>query len=38
VAFDDPALERAIDGLSARLGARVERHDVLLRGACEDCD
>jgi Fur family ferric uptake transcriptional regulator len=37
VAFDDPALERAIDGLSARLGARVERHDVVLRGACADC-
>ena len=37
VAFDDPALERAIDRVSERLGARVERHDVLLRGACEDC-
>lgn len=37
VAFDDPALERAIDSLSERLGVRVEHHDVLLRGACERC-
>ena len=38
VAFDDPALERAIDDLSARLGVRVEHHDVVLRGACEQCE
>jgi Fur family ferric uptake transcriptional regulator len=38
VAFDDPALERAISGVSERLGVRVEHHEVLLRGACEDCD
>ena len=37
VAFDDPGLENAIDNLSERLGVRVERHDVLLRGACERC-
>ena len=37
VAFDDPALERAIDRASARLGMRVSGHDVLLRGACERC-
>ena len=37
VAFDDPALEQAIDSLSERLGVRVESHDVLLRGACERC-
>lgn len=37
VAFDDPGLERAIDRVSQRLGVRVERHDVLLRGACERC-
>jgi Fur family ferric uptake transcriptional regulator len=37
VAFDDPGLERAIDRLSERLGVRVEHHDVLLRGACEEC-
>ena len=38
VAFDDAALERAIDRLSDRLGVRIESHDVLLRGACERCD
>ena len=38
VAFDDPALERAIDDLSERLGVRVEHHDVVLRGACEECE
>jgi Fur family transcriptional regulator, ferric uptake regulator len=38
VAFDDPALERAIHGVSERLGMRVNSHDVVLRGACEDCD
>ncbi len=38
VAFDDPALERAISGVSKRLGVRVEHHEVLLRGSCEDCE
>jgi Fur family transcriptional regulator, ferric uptake regulator len=38
VAFDDPGLERAIDRLSDRLGVRVESHEVLLRGACDQCD
>lgn len=38
VAFDDPGLERAIDGLSERLGIRVEHHEVMLRGACTRCD
>jgi Fur family ferric uptake transcriptional regulator len=38
VAFDDPGLERAIDRVSERLGVRVEHHEVVLRGACEDCD
>src|SRR5205085_7152020 len=28
VAFDDPALERAINSLSKRLGMRIESHDV----------
>jgi Fur family transcriptional regulator, ferric uptake regulator len=37
VAFHDPGLERAIDRVSERLGVRVERHDVLLRGSCERC-
>ncbi len=38
VAFDDPGLERAIHKASDRLGVRVEHHEVVLRGACEDCD
>src|SRR5438270_214915 len=38
VAFDDPGLERAISRVSARLGARVDHHEVVLRGACGDCD
>jgi Fur family ferric uptake transcriptional regulator len=37
-AFDDAGLERAIHRVSERLGVRVERHDVLLRGACEKCE
>ncbi|HZU59556.1 MAG TPA: Fur family transcriptional regulator [Solirubrobacteraceae bacterium] len=37
VAFDDPGLERAIHRVSERLGVRVEHHEVVLRGACEDC-
>ena len=38
VAFDDPGLERAINRVSRRLGVRVDHHEVVLRGACEDCD
>ena len=38
VAFDDPGLERAIDRVSERLGMRVSHHDVVLRGACPDCE
>jgi Fur family ferric uptake transcriptional regulator len=38
VAFDDPALERAINRVSERLGARVAHHDITLHGACPDCD
>jgi Fur family ferric uptake transcriptional regulator len=37
VAFDDPGLERAISKLSDRLGVTVDSHEVLLRGACEEC-
>jgi Fur family ferric uptake transcriptional regulator len=36
-AFEDEALERAIDGLARRLDYDVGEHDVVLRGACEDC-
>ena len=38
IAFDDPGLEHAIDRLSERLGVRVASHDVLLRGACGQCE
>jgi Fur family ferric uptake transcriptional regulator len=38
VAFDDPALERAIHRVSERLGMRVNSHDVVLRGECEECE
>jgi len=36
-AFEDPALEQAIERLSARVGYRVQEHDVVLRGACASC-
>jgi Fur family ferric uptake transcriptional regulator len=35
--FEDPALERAIERLSARVGYSVAEHDVVLRGACATC-
>ena len=38
VAFHDSGLERAIDRLTDRLGVRVESHEVLLRGACDQCE
>jgi Fur family transcriptional regulator, ferric uptake regulator len=38
VAFDDPGLERAIHRVSERLGMRVNSHDVVLRGECEECE
>jgi Fur family ferric uptake transcriptional regulator len=34
--FSDPALERALDDVARRLGYG-EAHEVVLRGACEDC-
>ena len=37
IAFEDEALERALDGLSSRLGFEIGGHDVVLRGACPDC-
>jgi Fur family ferric uptake transcriptional regulator len=37
VAFTDPELERAIDGVARRLRAQVDAHDVVLHGACERC-
>ena len=36
-AFEDPELERLIDGVGQRLGYAVGGHDIVLRGACPDC-
>jgi Fur family ferric uptake transcriptional regulator len=36
-AFTDQRLEHALSGLGRTLGFEVAGHDVLLRGACEDC-
>jgi Fur family transcriptional regulator, ferric uptake regulator len=36
-AFEDPELERLIDGVAARLGYDVGAHDVVLRGNCPEC-
>ena len=36
-AFEDPELERLIDGLGRRLGYDVGAHDIVLRGRCPDC-
>lgn len=35
--FEDPELERLIDGVGARLGYEVGGHDIVLRGTCPDC-
>jgi len=35
--FSDEGLERAIARLSQRVPLEVSEHEVLLRGACEDC-
>jgi Fur family ferric uptake transcriptional regulator len=36
-AFEDPELERLIDGVAERLGYSVGGHDVVLRGTCPGC-
>ena len=36
-AFEDPALERAIERLAHRVDYAVDGHDVTLRGECPDC-
>ena len=36
-AFEDPELERLLDGVAARLGYDVGAHDLVLHGACPDC-
>jgi Fur family transcriptional regulator, ferric uptake regulator len=35
--FTDPNLETAIKNLSRRVPMRVQEHEILLHGACQDC-
>jgi Fur family ferric uptake transcriptional regulator len=35
--FTDEPLERALERAAGRLGYAMEQHDVVLRGACDDC-
>ena len=35
--FSDEPLERALAQAAGRLGYALEQHDVVLRGACDDC-
>ena len=35
--FADDSLERALEHVAGRLGFDVAGHDVVLRGACDDC-
>jgi Fur family ferric uptake transcriptional regulator len=35
--FTDQPLERALERAAARLGYAMEHHEVVLRGACDDC-
>jgi Fur family transcriptional regulator, ferric uptake regulator len=35
--FDDPAIEEAIEALAARMSHRVEGHEVVLSGTCQNC-
>jgi Fur family ferric uptake transcriptional regulator len=35
--FADEALERALEGAAGRLGYAMEQHEVVLRGACDQC-
>ena len=35
--FEDPALESAIERVAGGRGYAVAAHDIVLRGACEDC-
>jgi Fur family ferric uptake transcriptional regulator len=36
--FTDPDLERAIQGLSGRVPMRIDEHEIVLHGSCNDCD
>jgi Fur family transcriptional regulator, ferric uptake regulator len=35
--FTDPALETAIKNLERRVPMRVDEHEIVLHGACQDC-
>ena len=35
--FTDETLERALERAAGRLGYAMEQHEVVLRGACDDC-
>jgi Fur family ferric uptake transcriptional regulator len=35
--FEDDALERELRRVAGRLGYAMDAHDVVLRGACDDC-
>ncbi len=35
--FEDDALERELTRAASRLGYAMDAHDVVLRGACDDC-
>ncbi len=35
--FTDKPLERALQRAAGRLGYAMEQHEVVLRGACDDC-
>ena len=35
--FSDVPLERALERAAGKLGYALDQHDVVLRGACEDC-
>lgn len=36
-AFEDDALERELSRVADRLGYAMDAHDIVLRGACDDC-
>jgi Fe2+ or Zn2+ uptake regulation protein len=35
--YSVPPLARALERAAGKLGYALEQHDVVLRGACEDC-
>jgi Fur family transcriptional regulator, ferric uptake regulator len=37
VPFEDPSLEKAIEGLTDRMQFEISEHDVVLRGRCDRC-